>query len=220
MSVKWSSIKKDVPSATIVFSIIEATVFYARSSRIFALPMPLATGQWWRALTCVFAHADSNHLASNVVAQLFILPMLEWDAGTGAAVLIYLMSGFCGSLAQAISYTGQPTILLGASGAVFGIIGGHLSTILLNWGDGIENAEIFFLVVSFYIVNEIATALTTESNVARHAHLIGALVGALVGLAVTVNVRKRPGEQYCRWFGAIGACVSLKVLSVLYSVYG
>lgn len=220
MSVKWGATQKDLPSATVVFTVVEVAVFYAGASSILALPMPLTNAQWWRTVTCTFAHADANHLMSNVIAQLFILPLLEWDAGTGAAVLVYLLSAVCGSLAQAINYSGPPTIVLGASGAVYGVIGGHLSTIVLNWGDGVDNAEFFFMIVAFYLVNEIATTLTTESNVARHAHLIGALVGALVGLAVTVNVRVRPGERYGQWCGAIGACVCIVVLGILYSLYG
>lgn len=220
MSIKWGAIQKDLPAATVVFTTIQLAVFYTGSSAILALPMPLYDAQWGRVLTCTFAHADANHLWSNLIVQLIILPMFEWDAGTGAASLVYVLSAVCGSLAQAVAYTGPATILLGASGAVFGIIGGHLSTIMLNWGDGIQAPVIYFTVVVFYITKEVVTAATTESNVARFAHLIGALSGALIGLAVTVNVQKRSYEQYMRWNGAIGAFLCFVVLCVLYSLYG
>ena len=216
MSVR--ALKWELPYATVVLTIFEVAAYYTGTSPSLALPMPLGDARWWRTFTSIFAHADGSHLASNMVAQVFLLSLLEVDAGTAAATYLYLASGLCGSLAQAIVYDGSPTILLGASGAVFGLIGGHMGTLLLNcdrW-----RAPVLFALSLLYIANEIQLAANTHSHVARHAHLIGALSGFTNGILLTVNIHKEAWEGYARWIAGVSSIVILIVLSILYVMYG
>lgn len=217
IDLSWPHRSWEVPYATLVFSAVEIAVFYAGASYALAAPMPLGEASVWRLFTCTFAHGSLQHLLSNVAAQLFLMPLFEWDAGTVAAVIVYLLAALCGSIAQSVSYSGPPTILLGASGAVFGILGGHLSTIVMNWSE-ISNAPIFFGGVLLYITNEVITAVTTTGTTARVAHLVGALAGTSVGLVVTVNIIKKPYELYCTYLGYLSVLVCLVVLIILYGL--
>ncbi|HLF16451.1 MAG TPA: rhomboid family intramembrane serine protease [Candidatus Thermoplasmatota archaeon] len=74
-------------------------------------------------LTSMFVHADFGHIFSNLIILLaFALPFEE-RIGTRRFLAIYLGAGLMGSLAQT-AYTGWSSVaLMGASGAVFGIIG-------------------------------------------------------------------------------------------------
>lgn len=75
-------------------------------------------------LSSMFLHSDLLHLISNVIPLLaFALPFEE-RIGARKFLAIYLGGGLLGSLAQLTQLWGAPTIMLGASGAVFAIIGG------------------------------------------------------------------------------------------------
>lgn len=73
--------------------------------------------------TSMFVHADIWHLLGNVIVLLaFALPFEE-RIGHRPFLGIYLVSGLLAAAAQMTTLWGVPTVLMGASGAVFGIIG-------------------------------------------------------------------------------------------------
>lgn len=83
-------------------------------------------GEWWRLLTATALHAGVMHLALNMVAL--------WDAGrqvcrwfgNGQFLLIYLGSALAGS-ALSLHFSAQQAVSVGASGAVFGVLGALLA---------------------------------------------------------------------------------------------
>lgn len=85
----------------------------------------LAFGEWWRLVTSIFVHVTLLHLALNMWCLwnlgLFGEPLL----GRPGLVAVYLLTGVAGML-QSLGfslYTGQWSVVAGASGAVFGIAG-------------------------------------------------------------------------------------------------
>jgi len=86
----------------------------------------LASGEpvaFLQLLTSMFVHADLFHLLGNLIILLaFALPFEE-RIGHRPFVLLYLGSGLFASLAHAVTQWGDPYLAMGASGAVFGIIG-------------------------------------------------------------------------------------------------
>jgi len=80
-----------------------------------------ATGEWWRLLTCTFVHAGLFHVALNMWVLWDAGPLVERLVGNVGFLVLYLVSGLCGSLA---SIAWNPAVTsVGASGAVFGVIG-------------------------------------------------------------------------------------------------
>lgn len=74
-------------------------------------------------LTHMFVHASFLHLLGNVIVLLaFALPFEE-RVGHRPFLAIYLISGLAAAFAQSATAWGEPIRMLGASGAVFGIIG-------------------------------------------------------------------------------------------------
>lgn len=81
---------------------------------------PLAALQLF---TSLFIHADFLHLFGNLVILLaFALPFEE-RIGARRFLVVYLLSGLVGSVAQVGVSWGSPLLLMGASGAIFGVIG-------------------------------------------------------------------------------------------------
>lgn len=85
----------------------------------------------WRFICPMFLHGDVMHLFSNIFAQLMIGSSLEADIGTGRFAALYLLSGFGGILFSACCSDMRS---MGASTAVYGLVGAYLSFLILNWG--------------------------------------------------------------------------------------
>jgi rhomboid protease GluP len=58
-------------------------------------------GQWWRAFTAVWLHADLGHLAANGILGALILGLAMARYGSGLALLLSFLSGVAGNLAGA-----------------------------------------------------------------------------------------------------------------------
>ncbi|CAH2042249.1 unnamed protein product [Thlaspi arvense] len=87
--------------------------------------------QGWRLITCIWLHAGVLHLLANMLSLLVIGIRLEQEFGFVRIGLLYLISGFGGSLLSALFI--QSSISVGASGALFGLLGGMLSELITNW---------------------------------------------------------------------------------------
>lgn len=90
---------------------------------------PVAEGQWWRLLTCMFLHYGIVHLALNMWALFHVGRLLERLLGRGLFTLVYFGSGLAGSFAS-VYWNGDRVWSVGASGAVFGVFGATLGYLL------------------------------------------------------------------------------------------
>lgn len=80
----------------------------------------IAAGEWWRLLTATFLHAGVLHLFFNVYALFQLGPETERLFNRDRFLVIYFLSGLYASLAS-YAFTLAPSV--GASGAVFGLVG-------------------------------------------------------------------------------------------------
>jgi membrane associated rhomboid family serine protease len=81
-------------------------------------------GDWWRLITAAFLHYGFLHLGMNMLVLWFIGPPLEAYFGHWRYALVYVVSGLAGS-AGALIVTPN-AVVVGASGAIFGIMGAAL----------------------------------------------------------------------------------------------
>lgn len=81
---------------------------------------PWARGQWWTLLTGVYLHGSLLHLVFNLLWVRQLSPAVEQLFGTARLVVIYTVAGVLGF---ALSNTVGISLTLGASGAVFGLLG-------------------------------------------------------------------------------------------------
>jgi membrane associated rhomboid family serine protease len=84
----------------------------------------VAHGEWWRMLTAAFLHYGPFHLLLNMLALWWFGSALEHRIGSGRFLAIYLVSGLAGSAGALMLDPTTPTV--GASGAIFGILGAGL----------------------------------------------------------------------------------------------
>jgi membrane associated rhomboid family serine protease len=144
-------------------------------------------GDWYRLVTAAFLHGSLIHLLFNMLALWWIGSMVEENLGTARYLLVYFASALAGS-AGALIMTGPLEITIGASGAVYGILGALL---ILEW---MRTGTLAGPALTLIVLN---LALTfTIPNISIGGH-IGGLVG---GIAATYAVSQwRYGRV--RWLG-------------------
>lgn len=88
-------------------------------------PMLVAKGAAWQLVTYAFLHAGIWHLLFNMLALFMFGSSVEAAVGTASFAGLYFTSAVgAGAVALAVSW-GRPVILIGASGAVFGVLMGY-----------------------------------------------------------------------------------------------
>lgn len=135
----------------------------------------LAEGQWWRLITAAFLHNGIIHLAMNMFALWLFGQALEARLGRARFLVLYLVAGLAGS-AGALLFSPN-AITVGASGAIFGIMGAALVLERQGidvFGGGALGVIVLNLAFTFLI-----------PNISIGGHLGGLAGGALGALALS-----------------------------------
>ncbi len=80
----------------------------------------ILAGQWWRLFTPMFLHGSIFHIGFNMYALYVLGPGLERFYGSWRFLLLYIVAGFSGNV---LSFVFSPYNSLGASTAIFGLLG-------------------------------------------------------------------------------------------------
>ncbi len=89
----------------------------------------LAAGEAWRLVTPVFLHANLLHIAVNMYSLYALGPAVERFFGRGRFLAVYLLAGISGVL---LSLVMSPNPSVGASGAIFGLLGALAAFLYLH----------------------------------------------------------------------------------------
>ncbi|CAJ2644300.1 RHOMBOID-like protein 8 [Trifolium pratense] len=87
--------------------------------------------QTWRLFTFPFLHAGLFHLVINLCSVIYVGIHLEQEFGPLRIGIIYILSAFVGALVASLFLQNIPAV--GASGALFGLLGTLLSELVWNW---------------------------------------------------------------------------------------
>lgn len=111
--------------ANVIMFVIQgiAWLFGINILSLFALTPSLALkGYIWQFITYMFLHADLWHISVNMFVLFMFGPVMEEYLGEKRFLILYFISGI-GSALMYIILTQEPDVLmLGASGAVFGVL--------------------------------------------------------------------------------------------------
>ncbi len=88
-------------------------------------PGGVATGEWYRLLTAAFLHVRPWHLLLNMVGLWIFGVSLESSLGRARFTALYLLSALGGSVVS-YAFSSSAQLSLGASGAIFGLLGATL----------------------------------------------------------------------------------------------
>ncbi len=147
----------------------------------FALYGPLiADGEWWRLLTGGVLHGFLIHLVFNVAALWWIAAPVEEQIGRGRFILVYIVSELCGSAGALLLDPREVTV--GASGAIFGILGAALI---------LERQRNYVLAggaMTLLGINLVFTFAIPGISIGGH---LGGLIGGAVAAGLMFDLRDR-----------------------------
>ena len=145
-------------------------------------------GQWWRLITATFLHFGPIHLASNMFVLWIFGRMLEPMLGSLRLLSIYLFGAVASSAFVLWLMSANDTdygFLVGASGAIFALLGTEAAIVLLDWLRDRANFDTRKLsMLAMMLGLQIAIDLSLP-NVSLAAHLSGFAAGLVAMLAST-----------------------------------
>lgn len=145
-------------------------------------------GEYYRIITSMFLHYDLGHLFNNMLVLFFVGDNLERAAGKWRFLVIYFSSGIIAGITS-ISYNmiiEENVVSVGASGAIFGVVGAMIYIIIVNRGrlEGISSHQlILFAIFSLY-------SGIVSVNIDNAAHIGGFLAGIIVAMILYRKPKK------------------------------
>ena len=173
------------------------------------LKSAVAAGEWWRLSSSMFLHAGLLHLAINMYGLWILGKLVEQIYGPLRLFGLYVFAGLCGSLAS-LAF-GGPMMSVGASGAVFGLLGAATVELALHrdaypprWRKSLLGNFLFLIIANVLI--------GFEGAIDQAAHMGGLIAG---GVAAVVLSPHAPiaSSRPVRLFSGILAAVCAGLLA-------
>lgn len=158
------------------------------------VPSSLSLTSCWTLIASMFLHVDLGHLMANMFSLYILGGICEQLFGKGRYLLAYFGGGIAGGLVFALLRHGSLTGAVGASGAIFALMGLYGAFLLaLKKKVGPDNASVSAPVEqairSFAIILVLnAVLVPLLGNIAWEAHLGGFLFGLLIGASTIPNI--------------------------------
>ena len=165
-------------------------------------------GQYWRFFAPMFLHADIVHLAVNCYSIYIIGSQVEKIFGRGRFLAIYFVSGFIGAVA---SFAFSLNSSVGASGAIFGLVGAMLyfslrRPALLKSSYGANLITMLVINLAYGFMNK---------RIDNHAH-IGGFVGGFLTSAAVYSYKETNGKTLLKKVTSLLLVVAIAVGTLFY----
>jgi rhomboid protease GluP len=220
-----------IPVFAVVMTVLGLILLFAIQSAIppawiergVSDDLRIRAGEWWRTLTALTLHGDTQHLASNLSLGIFISAFMFSRFGVGVGLFATILSGALGNALNVWVHWYQPHRSIGSSTALFaglGLLAGaelaarlsHQRTrgmwsLIVPLGAGLT----FLSVFGGGGVNRDGAPVAEIGRVDVWAHLLGLAAGLLLGIAFYVLGLRRglaARTQAIFGIGAIGALAS------------
>jgi len=170
-------------------------------------------GEWWRLVASAFLHGSFLHIAFNMYVLFVIGPTLERILGHSRFLLLYAFAAFGGAVASYV-FSDVRTVSVGASGAVFGLMG---ALVVAGQRLRYDIRQVLILLAINIVIGFVAP------NIDWRAHLGGLVTGALV--AAIMVLPKRDHRKLVQILGMTSLGVALFLVAAwrtsdLVEVYG
>lgn len=163
----------------------------------------VSDGAVWEMFTSMFAHVQPWHLGFNMLALWVLGPQLEMVLGRVRFLAVYLLSGLAGSVAV-YWLSAEYAATLGASGAIFGLMGA-LVVIGLKVGGQVQGLLLWIG------INVVLTF--TLPNVSWQGHFGGLVGGALITAILVYAPRERRTTLQAAALGAFAVVLALATIA-------
>ncbi len=153
------------------------------------IPALVAEGEAWRLVTSAFLHSGFVHLALNMLSLYFLGSFAEVTFGRSRFLALYLISGIAGGLAY-LYFGSFSAPAVGASGAIFGLLGGVFGFAIRRGTFSTRNPIISQLLLLTALNLFLGATIPGVSNTAHIGGLLGGLVFGYL-MAPTIYAQKK-----------------------------
>jgi membrane associated rhomboid family serine protease len=163
----------------------------------------VGTGDWWRVITSAFLHAGPIHLLFNMLALWWFGRPLETVVGSVRFVGLYLASALAGSAGALLLSPTTPTV--GASGAIYGILGAGLV---------LERKRVYVFggaALAFILLNLVLTFTLSGISIGGH---LGGLAGGVACMLLLSWIGYRQPVGSRKGIESLIALVGVAIVSI------
>ncbi len=168
----------------------------------------LEHGEWWRLITAAFLHYGPIHLGMNMLALWWLGSPVEAALGRARYLLLYFAAGLAGSAGALILSPNDVTV--GASGAIFGILG---ALFILEYH---ATGRLMGQAMTLIVINIAFSYAVPNISIGGH---LGGLAAGVLGTIALVSFR--------RYYPAVGragivrgtAVVAIAIIAVAIAYY-
>ena len=181
-------------SVNIALAVFQAAVFalcMITGDRLYiagrcGTDLVLVQKEYWRLLTSVFLHSGLYHLGSNLIAQVFLGNAVERNLGHIKYLILYIVSGVGGNIISVLydRAQGVNTYSVGASGAVFGVMGA-LIVLIIKGRKKLRTGSSMLVRAGFAVFYAVYAGFRTPYT-DNAAHLGGLAFGIALGVLLTI----------------------------------
>lgn len=167
----------------------ENTLFMLDHGASFA-PYVIYRKEYYRLFTSMFMHFGIAHITNNMLILAVLGSRLEYAMGRIKYLFFYLLSGVgAGMISVAYDeYCSSYAVSAGASGAVFGVIGGLIYAVIINRGHlgDLSQRQLLILAALSLYHGFVGSGIDNAAHVG----------GLLCGLILAVFFYRRPKSKY------------------------
>lgn len=163
----------------------ENTLFMLQHGAVYG-PLVLQEREYYRLLTAIFMHFGISHIANNMLVLFVLGDNMERALGSVKYLIFYLLCGVGANVVSMVAgiHDPVPAVGAGASGAIFGVIGGLLYAVVVNHGK-LEDLNTRQLVTTILFSLYFGYTSTGVDNVAHVA-------GLVIGIVLTAVLYRKP----------------------------
>ena len=185
-------------------------------------PSKIYRGEVHRLILFGLLHANLTHLVSNLLSQIIVGSIIEGLIGNSKAGFLYLLSNVCGGMFSCVM-SFSPGV--GASVAIFGILGGYFGFTIINWNYVKNNMNylmnLFFIGLIVFMNASYGLGNETIDN---YGHLGGLIYGFLF---IFILIEPKNGNRSSFWlefdtwkkYAIIAIGISIALLVVVFWLF-
>lgn len=154
-------------------------VYFMYTKGAMSASAVLEDGEYYRLLTAMFMHFGIRHIMNNMLVLFVLGDNLERALGHVKYLIFYLLCGIGSNWVSMMAHsTDTMTVSAGASGAIFGVVGGLLYVVTANKGR-LEDLSTRQLVIMIFFSLYLGY---TSTGVDNTAHLSGLVIGIVLAI--------------------------------------
>jgi membrane associated rhomboid family serine protease len=167
-------------------------------------------GEWWRLFTAPFLHLNLVHLWTNIFAFVCLSYHLERLMGSMNVLILFMGSAVLSGLCSILYY--DLHIVIGASGGIYGLMGGGITFLLLTQGKRLQDVrrKLFLLILFFTYTLCLGFYSINTDHI---SHLSGLFIGIILGIPLTYTVIYK--ETYLSFLVQIPAWRGLSICLII-----